>query len=160
MIEATIYGKARPEGALTIGNRSDGGRYLRHSGGQDLASWKRAIAETVGPLVTEPETGAVRVDATFYVARPKGHYGTGRNAGRLRESAPAFPTKRSGGDLDKLARGLLDALTGCAFLDDSQVTDLRMRKRYADGKPVCLDLHVRALDEAEAVFERSVSYAA
>jgi hypothetical protein len=120
-LEATVYGEARPAGALVIGTRSDGGHFLRHRAGGDLASWKRAIAAEVGPLVLEPETGAVRIDATFYVRRPGGHYGTGRNAGTLRSSAPAFPTKRSGGDIDKLAR---------------------------------------ALDEAEAVFEREVHDAA
>jgi len=34
-------------------------------------------------------------------------------------------------DTDKLARSVLDALTGIAYLDDKQVVDLLARKRYA-----------------------------
>jgi crossover junction endodeoxyribonuclease RusA len=34
-------------------------------------------------------------------------------------------------DIDKLARGVLDALSGVLFHDDAQVIDLRVGKRYA-----------------------------
>lgn len=38
-------------------------------------------------------------------------------------------------DVDKLARSTLDALTACGVLvDDARVTDLVVRKRYADGE--------------------------
>lgn len=35
-------------------------------------------------------------------------------------------------DGDKLLRAVLDALTGVAWVDDSQVTDARARKRLAE----------------------------
>jgi Holliday junction resolvase RusA-like endonuclease len=132
MIRATVYGEAKPEGALAIGRRRDGRRYLHHRDSSSLNAWRRAIAREFGPRIKELE-GAVGVVATFYVARPKGHYGTGRNAGQLRKSAPAYPTTRSGGDVDKLARAVLDALAGVAYRDDSQVTSLYLRKCYAEG---------------------------
>jgi crossover junction endodeoxyribonuclease RusA len=78
--------------------------------------------------------GPVRVVADFYLPRPKGHYGTGRNAGRVRDSAPGYPEHRP--DLDKLARALLDGLgMGGAWADDCQVTHLHVSKLYADGIP-------------------------
>jgi len=75
----------------------------------------------------------VAVDLTFRFTRPKGHYGTGRNAGVLKASAPMFPTSRALGDADKLARSTLDALVTAGVLaDDSLVVDLNVHKRYSD----------------------------
>ena len=76
---------------------------------------------------------AVIVYLTFRFTRPKSHYGTGRNAGVLKDSAPKFPTSRALGDADKLARSTLDALVTAGVLaDDSLVVDLNVRKRYSD----------------------------
>lgn len=58
----------------------------------------------------------VRVTATFTYARPAGHYGTGRNASRVKDSAPYF--KASAPDLDKLQRALGDALTQAGVVRD------------------------------------------
>lgn len=83
-----------------------------------------------------PLRGAVEVDVCFVMPRPKHHYGTGRNAGVLRDGAPKWPTTRP--DTDKLARALLDALTASgAFSDDSQVVHLDAWKVYVghEGDP-------------------------
>ncbi len=69
------------------------------------------------------------VEITFRLARPASHYGTGKNAGKLKPSAPPFPITTP--DVDKLARATLDALKGTAFDDDSRVVDLHPRKIYA-----------------------------
>jgi Holliday junction resolvase RusA-like endonuclease len=145
-LQVTVYGEARPAGALAIGLAKNGRRYLHHRDGQSLTGWKQAITAEVAPHVTgELATCAVSIAATFYVARPAYHFGTGRNAGRLKPSAPAFPVKRSGGDLDKLARALLDALTGIVYRDDSQVVELDLRKRFADSGPIRLELGISPL---------------
>lgn len=90
--------------------------------------WEQAIRAEAhaaeGIAGCAPHTAAVRVTATFYFPRPKGHFG----AKGLKPAAPRENTKKP--DLDKLARALLDALTGIAFVDDSQVIDLRVEKRY------------------------------
>jgi Holliday junction resolvase RusA-like endonuclease len=65
------------------------------------------------------------------VERPKAHYGSGRNADKLKDSAPAFPLGKP--DVDKLSRGVMDALTGIIFRDDSCVVTKRASKRY--GRP-------------------------
>lgn len=75
--------------------------------------------------------GPVRVDVTAIFVRPKGHYGTGRNAGTLKPSAPAWPTTRRLFDRDNLDKLVLDALSKLAFEDDSFVVDGRVRKIYA-----------------------------
>lgn len=89
-------------------------------------------------------TGPVAVELTFRLARPAGHHGTGRNAGQLRPSAPAWPACMP--DLDKLARLVLDALVIAAVLgDDGQVVALRAVKHYADDGPPGTMLDVWAL---------------
>jgi crossover junction endodeoxyribonuclease RusA len=55
-------------------------------------------------------------------------------------------------DIDKLARAVLDALTGSVLIDDAQVVDLRIRKRY--GQPgvaiTVTDVHNTQQKEAAA----------
>jgi crossover junction endodeoxyribonuclease RusA len=74
---------------------------------------------------------AVRLDVIFYVARPKGHYGTGRNADTIKASSPKYPTVKP--DLTKLLRSTEDALTKVLWLDDTQVVEGHIKKAYADG---------------------------
>ena len=78
--------------------------------------------------------GPVAVTLLFYFKRPKGHYGTGRNAGRLRESAPWHMTTTP--DVDKLARCAIDALSSSVIGDDAQIIDLRTSKRYGEPERV------------------------
>jgi Holliday junction resolvase RusA-like endonuclease len=73
-----------------------------------------------------PREGALWVEVTFRLPRPKGHMGKRG----LRPSAPRFPATRP--DLDKLCRAVLDGLTsGGAYGDDAQVTVLTAEKVYA-----------------------------
>ena len=86
-------------------------------------------------------TAPVVVTIGFYFARPRGHYGTGRNASTVRAAAPARMTTMP--DVDKLARCALDALTGIVFRDDAQIVDLHAVKRY--GEPERAEIMVREL---------------
>jgi Holliday junction resolvase RusA-like endonuclease len=161
VIDIVVFGKGKPAGALAIGRRKDGGAFLRHRDGGDLADWKNAIKDKAGDAMrTGPYDGPVAIDGHFYFARPKGHYGTGRNATQLKPSAPPYPTTRANGDSDKLARAVLDAVTGVVIRDDSQVVDLRIRKRYADGSAVRLQLKVWALDDLDVLFAQGGGAAA
>lgn len=65
----------------------------------------------------------------FYLRRPAGHYGTGRNHATLKPSAPRWPTTKP--DATKLTRAVEDALTGIVWRDDSQVVAQLIRKHYA-----------------------------
>ena len=65
----------------------------------------------------------------FSFPRPAYHYGTGKNAGNLKKTAPDF--KQSAPDLDKFARAVLDAIVQAGVLqDDSLVVSLHAEKRY------------------------------
>jgi Holliday junction resolvase RusA-like endonuclease len=83
----------------------------------------------------------VSVWIDFYLARPKGHYGTGRNAGIVKASASKYPTVKP--DLDKLIRSTLDALTEAGvYGDDSQVISIMTGKFYADHRQPGALVHV------------------
>lgn len=95
-----------------------------------LKPWRATIAaaasdERHGRTITGP----VRLDAVFVMPRPKHHFGTGRNAGRLKASAPVYCCTRP--DLDKLLRALLDGLVDSGLIrDDDQVVEVVARKHY------------------------------
>jgi len=94
--------------------------------------WMSHVADKAGQVMEMKGrallVGPIRLTLTFYRHRPQGHFGTGRNAGKLKASAPELPITRP--DTVKLTRAVEDALTGVAWLDDSQVTTHVLQKRY------------------------------
>jgi Holliday junction resolvase RusA-like endonuclease len=76
--------------------------------------------------------GPIEINLAFFHLRPAGHYGTGRNAGVLKPSAPYW--KSTAPDIDKLTRAILDALTDArAIRDDARVARLVVEDRWADA---------------------------
>jgi Holliday junction resolvase RusA-like endonuclease len=63
-----------------------------------------------------------------YMPRPSSHFGTGKNAGKLKESAPFWHTVKP--DSDNILKAVKDALKGVCWYDDSQVCDERIIKPY------------------------------
>lgn len=90
--------------------------------------WRTDIQQTALTHVpsTWPHQSPIAITLTFRFPRPKSHYTT---KGTLKPSAPPYLITRTG-DIDKLSRAILDALTGILFLDDSQVVSLTANKRY------------------------------
>jgi crossover junction endodeoxyribonuclease RusA len=133
MITLQVHGEPAPQGSKSVSRH--GGVYEKS---RKVKPWRDAIrAAALAADAAAPGQdagtlhGPIRVDITFLMARPKGHYGTGRNAGQLRESAPVFPATRP--DLDKLIRSTLDGLMLAGlYADDGQVVALTAVKEYAD----------------------------
>lgn len=97
---------------------------FRHASNK-TAVWCKSIAEQAKFLWRhELIAGPVAVELEFRLPR-------------LKTIKRPFPSSRYEGDLDKLIRGVLDALTGTVLIDDSQVIDLRASKRYTDGEAGC-----------------------
>lgn len=92
--------------------------------------WKEAVkyAATKQQKITAE---AIEVSLEFYFDRPKSHYGTGKNADKLKARAPRFHTKKP--DVDNLAKAVLDACQDAGlFKDDSMVLSLLIEKFYID----------------------------
>ena len=116
------------------------GRPILTSTSKNLKEWRNLIAGEAQNYLREQVvedcwntsgfysyTEPVGVTAKFYFARPKSHL---KKSGELTKSAPR--SKHSKPDVDKLARAVLDALTGVFFEDDSQVVHLTVLKEYAE----------------------------
>jgi len=89
----------------------------------------RSIVQAQAP--DKPLIGPLRVDCFFFYAYRKTDYGSGRNAGKLKDSASIW--KDTGKDRDNCDKLVLDALTGVFFRNDSQVCDGRIIKRYSEN---------------------------
>lgn len=124
LLELWVSGEPQPQGS----KRLFAGR-LVEGNDRTLRPWRANIAgEARYAFAGEPTAEAVRVTLGFMFARPKSHYGSGRNAGEIKRSAPAYKSTRP--DLDKLVRAVLDALTGIVFVEDSQVAVLTAWKDF------------------------------
>jgi Holliday junction resolvase RusA-like endonuclease len=146
MITFTVRGTPAPQGSKSYLGASTGGKPMFRESSRRIPAWRadvRAAGEGAcqGDGGTYPDAGPVAVELAFRWPRPKGHYGSGRNAEVLRGAAPLLPAGVP--DLDKLARAVLDALTGVVWDDDAQVVDLRLSKRYADMAAPGVDVRVR-----------------
>jgi len=69
-----------------------------------------------GELLAEP----LVLEATFWFARPKSHYGSGKNADKLKPSAPMWHDQVP--DLSKLVRCLEDGLSKVVYVDDRMIS--------------------------------------
>lgn len=104
-------------------------------------SWQAQVANAasaawfdVKPLDAELLSGPLLFKVTFYLPRPKGHFG----AKGLRASAPAFPDVRP--DLLKLTRAIEDALSKVIWRDDAQIVSEHLEKVY--GEPARVEVTV------------------
>jgi len=129
-----VAGSPAPGGskkAFVISSGPQKGRAVIVDASKKTKPWQATVSNAAymaydGPILAGP----VMLAATFLIARPKGHYGTGRNAGILKPSAPLFVLKKPDGT--KLIRALEDSLTGVIWRDDCLVVVGQAKKRWAE----------------------------
>jgi Holliday junction resolvase RusA-like endonuclease len=121
----TILGDPVPKGSLKCVGRNGQHRIVEDN--PRTRSWRRTIAAEVGGTVTAAVHEPIGVEITATLPRPAHHYG----ATGIRSNAPIHPTNMRTGDVDKLARLVLDALVDAGVLvDDSQVVEVVCRKSF------------------------------
>lgn len=133
-LELMISGIAAPQGSKKIGKHRRTGAPLLIDDNKSLKAWRERAEQQLRKAWAgrAPISSAVYVSLSFYLPRPAGHYGTGRNAGILRPSAPLWPAVRP--DNDKLQRAVFDALQASGVLEeDSRVVGVTSWKNYADA---------------------------
>lgn len=123
----TVYGTPIPQGSTRAFIPKGWKRPVITADNRKTKPWRQEIAGVAMELNGVPwpieKPMPVRLELRFTLAKPK--------------SVPKHlvcPTKKP--DLDKLARAVLDALSGIAFEDDSQVCELVASKCY--GQPETL----------------------
>ena len=135
MIRIRAYGIPAPQGS----KKSFGNGYFVEAS-QRVLPWRESVKEAaLRDYDGEPLSGPIEISILFLFPRPKKHFGTGKNANKLKSNAPVFVTEKNKGDLEKLERAVYDGLSqssgGTAILDDCLVVKNSNMKRYCiDGE--------------------------
>ncbi|GGF38965.1 RusA family crossover junction endodeoxyribonuclease [Williamsia phyllosphaerae] len=114
-----VPGHPAAQGSKAFKGMRNGKPILVEQSGR-VAPWRQSVATAARFVHPDLVTGPVSVRLEFVMPRPK--------SAKRDVVVPA--TKRTG-DLDKLSRAVFDALSGSAFVDDAQVTELHATKRVA-----------------------------
>lgn len=134
MLTVTVHGTPRPKPDPRCFGRGGHHHLSIPAGSPGYREWRSACTKAGRALAQErrfPKGTPVGLMITVTVPRPTSHYRTGKNANLLRSSAPAFPLSRSHGDIDKIQRLILDALTDSGVWDDdSQAVRVEAAKCY------------------------------
>jgi len=125
-----VKGRPSPGGSKRYVGHSKAGRaILIDMGGRNTKDWREAVAAAARIAHRgAPLNCPVVLTITFYMKRPKAHYG---KLG-LREDAPRYHTNAP--DATKLTRSTEDALKGICWADDSCVARQVIEKRYDDSE--------------------------
>lgn len=127
VVTLDVRGLPRPQGSMRLHTLPNGKTAARYP--VAVYAWRAQVQQAVAEQELPPFEGAVKLLLGFDLPRPTGHHGTGRNAGVVKPSAPAWPTVAP--DLDKLVRCVSDAITDAGLWhDDSQVVTIQAAKRY------------------------------
>ena len=127
MVEIRVYGIPRPQGI-----KRHVGRGIMVEASRHVGQWRNDVMSAAAAAHRgAPITGPVKLEIVFLFPRPKSHFGTGRNADKLKASAPVHCISRAHGDTSKLIRSTEDAISASSgypvIEDDSQVVRLVLR---------------------------------
>lgn len=127
MISFRVAGEPKTQGSMSafvVKGRAvvvQGGSKARR---ESLGSWREAVAAEARRALDGAGliTGPVALTLMFGLPKPAS----------TPKRRRAWPIGARSGDVDKLARAVMDALTGTVLRDDAQVVSLVVEKDYAD----------------------------
>lgn len=131
-----VTGRPVPQGSLKFING-----HAIHVRAQDLALWRANIALTAKKLNLEMAKEGVELHLTFIMHKPK----------TVTRKEPFIRP-----DIDKLARGVLDALTDVLYEDDQQVVKLTAIKQYGEVEGVWIKFVDKAKLARDLIVAESV----
>lgn len=135
-IKFTVFGKPAQMGSKKAFVR--GGRaIITDDNSEKRKNWANAVSTVAANAMgsTPMATGAVKVKANFYFKRPNSHFGSGKNAEKLKDAAPELHTQTP--DLDKLIRCLGDAMTGIVYRDDALICSMVLDRHWTRSQERC-----------------------
>ena len=131
IVTTTIHGQPVPQPRPRVSTRGGFGRaYVpsRHP----VHAWREAIRRGYrGPRFRN----GVSVRLQFVFQRPPSHF---KRAGEL--TAAGARQQHPKPDVDNLAKSVLDALNGVAWVDDSQVEELLVTKVWGEGSRCVIEV--------------------
>ena len=142
-IAFTAYGVPQPKGSMRVYQPTGATRAILTDGNRNVKQWQRLIAAAARSALDalpEPDRrmlpGGVRCEIRYYLPRP-----TRYTTRKYRNGYVVPHTTRP--DLDKLTRGIFDAMTHVIWHDDAQVVELVTTKQYAAiDAPARVDVRV------------------
>lgn len=138
MISFFVAGAPVTQGSKVASvNRHTGRAVMREVNGSKLSFWRSAIrTEAQAAGEGQMYSGPVGVTLSFFLPKPA--------------SAPkrkrTWPIKARSGDVDKMARAALDAVTHVLIHDDSQVVHLEVFKDWAEGQVPGVLVEIRSME--------------
>ena len=111
--------------------------------------WKTHVAQEAGKIADGMLEGPLFLHAIFFRPRPASHFGTGKNSGVLKPSAPPYPITRP--DTTKLLRAIEDAMQGVLYRDDAQIVRQIVSKAW--GTPARCEIRIETV-EGDRPFQR------
>ena len=132
VIEFFVPGTPAPGGSKKAFYNPKAARAFITDDSKRSRPWKALVSDFALQAMAGrvPLNGPLAVLMVFVLPRLKGHFGTGKNATRLKDSAPKWHTTKP--DATKLLRSTEDACTGILWRDDAQIAQQEARKRYGD----------------------------
>ena len=126
-----VLGEPIPQGSLKAFTPKGWTRPILTSDNKRTKPWRQEVKQMAMEAMAQivPRIGRyekplpIGIECRFYFQRPK-------------STKKAIVDKVTKPDIDKLARAILDALTGIVFEDDSQVTTLVCWKGFGDPRVV------------------------
>lgn len=142
MICFEVLGEPAPKGSMRAMNRKSDGRAMLVPGGtsvnqRKLRVWTQAIRSRVVEMLGEARDPlfveqSLSVELLFRLPRPAS------------VKTPRPMAQKD--DVDKLARAVLDALTGVLYDDDGRIAVLRVEKQWSDPLKRGVVISVEQLD--------------
>ena len=125
-----VLGRPVPQGSV----KAYSSKQIVANNDRALGSWRTDVASAAQRA--KPENwdikGPVALKCEFVFPRPLTHYGTGKNASKLKPSAPIHHVTTP--DLDKLIRSasdsISDAVARVLLYSDAQIVSINATKRY------------------------------
>lgn len=136
-IKFFVLGRPVPQGSVRS-FETKGGQHITAVTG-NLQRWRGDIRDRATRLDMARLDGPVAMVLAFDFERPPSHFNKAGTT--VRAGAPPYPSL----DLDKLCRAVLDALTGIAYRDDSQVVTLAATKTYQAPSGVWISIQPEGL---------------
>lgn len=136
-----VFGRPAPQGSKRFIGHSpkQGGRFIEAS--KYLPAWRKAVTDAASEAILDemhsPLQGPVELEVMFFLERPA----------TISVRQRPWPIKPP--DIDKLVRGVCDALTDAGVWDDDgQVVKVTAWKCYADMREPGADIKITPLFES------------
>ena len=133
VVPGKAVGKGRPRSSILRGRGgkpilSAGQPIIHHHTPENTANYENLVKVSAMPAMQGRALleGAVETEITVFIEPPKSW---SKKKTEQALSGLIRPTKKP--DIDNLIKAIYDALNGVVWVDDSQVTDTTVRKRYS-----------------------------